>query len=483
MNITECIQNDYLEWKRGDVISISAGTGSGKSYFVQNVLAEYAKSQGEFILYLVPRLQLKKQIEKDLEKECIKNIDVRTYQSYESIDEQFDMDYVQKVYKYVVCDEAHYFFSDAVFNSTTDISFERFMNNENAITLLLSATSAILLSYIKKFLSHRKLIDYNYGYDFNHVKKIEAYQKHEVLIESMNWLLEKKHKTIIFIQSAKKAYELYEKYKEHSVFVCGKESSYYKHVNEEIVDEIIKARKFNSLFLITTAVLDVGVNIEDADLHKVIIDMSDIDTVIQCLGRKRLVGDNDYVHLLIRNHTNQSIGGYIVEEKARFEEGQVFYKEGREALATKNYRKGFSDIIYVNKQGMIDVNKMKYVKASINYKWYLKCLDNSGGYLSEIKKALKYEDKIEIRDLLNIKEERENILKSYVGKELIGKESQKELLQQLGFKKNRQLVQSMSGLSKILVQEKYVYKVNSFRAYRIVDGVKIQCRIYVIETL
>ena len=174
---------------------------------------------------------------------------------------------------------------------------------------------------------------------------------------------------------------------------------------------------------------------------------------------------------------------YIVEEKARFEEGQVFYKEGREALATKNYRKGFSDIIYVNKQGMIDVNKMKYVKASINYKWYLKCLDNFGGYLSEIKKALKYEDKIEIRDLLNIKEERENILKSYVGKELIGKESQKELLQQLGFKKNRQLVQSMSGLSKILEQEKYVYKVNSFRAYRIVDGVKIQCRIYVIETL
>ena len=68
MKVTDLIKEEYMTWKQGDIISLSAGTGSGKTYFVINVLAKYAKENNKLILYLVPRTKLKKQVLARLKK-------------------------------------------------------------------------------------------------------------------------------------------------------------------------------------------------------------------------------------------------------------------------------------------------------------------------------------------------------------------------------------------------------------------------------
>lgn len=108
--ITDEIGDSYQLWKKGDIVSVSGGTGSGKSYFIRETLAEFAKQHNELILYLVPRVQLKKQIEATLEEEGITNITVKMYQSIEGICKSHggNNEWLN-AFKYVVCDESHYF--------------------------------------------------------------------------------------------------------------------------------------------------------------------------------------------------------------------------------------------------------------------------------------------------------------------------------------------------------------------------------------
>ncbi|MEA0553585.1 DEAD/DEAH box helicase family protein [Lysinibacillus irui] len=69
MNVTECIQQDYKEWQRGDVIAISAGTGKGKSHFIKNTLYDYAKSKEKRILFFLHRTNTIEQFEAEITAE------------------------------------------------------------------------------------------------------------------------------------------------------------------------------------------------------------------------------------------------------------------------------------------------------------------------------------------------------------------------------------------------------------------------------
>ena len=51
------------KWKVNDVITISAKTGTGKSYFIKNILSSYAKENYNITLLSIediPKLKLKK---------------------------------------------------------------------------------------------------------------------------------------------------------------------------------------------------------------------------------------------------------------------------------------------------------------------------------------------------------------------------------------------------------------------------------------
>ena len=83
--VTEIITTDEIKkWRRGDIITISAGTGAGKSYFIKNILYAFALSKHKKILFLIHRTDCKNQFYKELEEDNkLDTIDIKTYQSIE----------------------------------------------------------------------------------------------------------------------------------------------------------------------------------------------------------------------------------------------------------------------------------------------------------------------------------------------------------------------------------------------------------------
>lgn len=481
IRISEIIGNSYKHWNSGDMVSISSGTGSGKSYFVQNILADYAKQNGELILYLVPRKKLKEQIEAKLEKEGITNITVKMYQSVEAIGNNHgDNNDWLNAYKYIVCDESHYFTNDASFNDYTDMSLEHLLSTSHAVTLFLSATGDTIINYLKRFYKERKLHEYHLEQDYIYIEKLSAYQSDEYLYKAMDWLLKNNQKAMIFIQSDRKAYQIFKKYEQHATFVCGVKSDYVGFVDKEKVDKIVNEEKFDSLFLIATSALDVGVNIIDLDVQHIIIDMLDTDTFLQCLGRKRLSDEvEEKMSLMFKNYSNMQLGGYISKEAKRVELGKLFYGTVK---STKGKLTQLSDIFYIDRTGTVKVNNMKYVKAAVNLKRYEKYVQKPNGHLEEIKSLLDYQGKIYIHDYLEDTNARLAILEENINNKFSSEEA-KESVKQLSLKnsKTQKVIKNISIANREMFTLGYPYEFVESKEY-IVDsnGKKKQRRIYIL---
>jgi DNA or RNA helicases of superfamily II len=114
-------------------VLISAPTGSGKNYFVIHRLFDYAKRNGKTILYVGNRIALGRQQKQELAKrmnndtglghedvvnrEQFEHVAVKSYQNLAS--EMTQNPAWIKSFDFVVFDECHFFYSDALFNSNT----------------------------------------------------------------------------------------------------------------------------------------------------------------------------------------------------------------------------------------------------------------------------------------------------------------------------------------------------------------------------
>ncbi|HFH0132188.1 TPA: DEAD/DEAH box helicase family protein, partial [Clostridioides difficile] len=196
--VSEIIGEDYKNWEQGDVIKIDAQTGTGKTYFINSVLAKTYPNKK--ILYICNRTNLKRQIKLELIKdngsefenlklknakfqeyhknkgttkmvknisvleqfdliEVIENITVLSYQTlsdqiikkrfYNSNDSSNDK-FNFNSYDYIIFDECHYLYSDATFNNKTNFIFEEIFNKPSrAIKIFLSATIEDLKPHIE----------------------------------------------------------------------------------------------------------------------------------------------------------------------------------------------------------------------------------------------------------------------------------------------------------------------------------------------
>ena len=137
MFVSEKIGDKYKEWRGGQIIKISAPTGSGKSHFIFYKLLPCAVERNLKILYLVNRKVLKEQFEEELrgrvkvdlnrgfDCDILNHIEIKTYQMIETalID---NISIIQELnqYSYIVYDECHYFYSDSNFNTNTMVSYD-----------------------------------------------------------------------------------------------------------------------------------------------------------------------------------------------------------------------------------------------------------------------------------------------------------------------------------------------------------------------
>jgi hypothetical protein len=302
--ISDIIKKEDIElWKPQDNILISAPMGAGKSYFCKNVLYDFLKSCGGRILMLIHRSNCVEQFKYEIEKDGKADIiEVITYQSLEYCKLHNIKKYDLSEYKFVVCDEFHYFFNDSSFN-----------NNKESIHVFMSATGEHMSRYMKKYIKENGLsdaVEYEIPFDFSFIRELTFFHKDITMEEFIKEGIKKGDKGIFFIQSAEKAYKLYSKYKKYCVFNCSANNKkYYDFVDKEKIKDILINERFEEQFLITTSCFDAGINIVDLEVKHIVIDIVDISSLIQCMGRKRIQNVDDKVGIYIKIINNQKLAG------------------------------------------------------------------------------------------------------------------------------------------------------------------------------
>lgn len=318
--ISDVVSRDSLTSMRPhESLFIAAQTGSGKTTFLFNKCLPIALEENKRILYLCSRnalaLQIKEIAMKDpingdiyVGKKQVKEfrklytdaglnsltsfggIDVYTYQSY--IKEHKNINH--SLYSFVAIDEAHFFLSDSTFNPFTELCLETILaNTQHTRRIYLTATPkhAIDVIYEKEVSSAKSSTPWYYPPLMNVIYMANNYSyliskfflRIQDLISQINKAKDKYW--LIFVRNIKIGEELKEALAElnlpSSIITADtdKEEKIYKNLlTKESLDEHI---------LITTKVLDVGINLRTEGLTIVLFD-DDITELKQMVGRKRV---------------------------------------------------------------------------------------------------------------------------------------------------------------------------------------------------
>ncbi len=334
------IKRDTPErWSSTQPVFISAPTGQGKNYFIEHTLIPYIRELNiryvtEFkVLILSNRLALKKQIKKRLDGEDnLDETDGKIYHYKDQADVMtyhsllFKKDYLRKKqksdsksrYLFVVCDEAHFFTSDAMFNPDTKEIFDAVVSIfHNSIRIYMSATPYECLKYIAnqegqyRWLRHQSEsrnelpspVFYHFNRDYSYLD-VKVYSKLDNLFDIIIRSVQKKEKWLIFIDDKAACARLKRELEEYgdkmdcpmkNLGTNDDESKIYAVSADSKQDrhfmEILKQEKLvgNTCVLISTSVLDNGVNLRNID-NIVVSNMSKVQ-VLQMVGRARVKRD------------------------------------------------------------------------------------------------------------------------------------------------------------------------------------------------
>lgn len=330
--ISEVIGQDYLNWEAGDIVEISSGTDTGKTYFIKNILLNYAKENGDRILYLCNRKNLKNQVKYDIlskrreditiadvteTSDTIGNITITTYQALEKfihirdfgdqskLTEEAKTKFNLNRYKYIVCDEAHFLLEDSSFNPTVELSYRELLKkfHNKSIKLFISGTIEDLRPSIeesKYMVMHQYTLEKDYS-NYN----LFCFNKLETLEDAIYETKDNQEKWLIFTNTIPKGQKL-----KDDLIALGIEAVFIDRTTDENKDKelssIITDSTFNSKVLISTKVLDNGVNFEDKDLNNIVIMSHERNTFLQMLGRIRNP-KNKKLNLYIYNYSNNAL--------------------------------------------------------------------------------------------------------------------------------------------------------------------------------
>lgn len=494
--MTDVISSEEANtWMPGDNILISAPTGVGKSYFCKNILYDLAKKVKGKILMLIHRSNCVEQFKYEIESDGKQDvIDVVTYQSLEygklhHTSKQIDL----AKYMYVVSDEFHYFFNDSSFNNKTAISFQMIINSSNAVHVFMSATGENMTRYMKKYIRDNGLesaIEYEVPFDFSFISSLTFFHKDVTMEEFIKEGIEKGHKGIFFIQSAEKAYKLYSKYKQYCVFNCSANNGkYYEYVDKEKIKSILRNQRFEEQFLITTSCFDAGINIIDRDVKHIVIDIVDIGSLIQCMGRKRIQDDNDKIYVYIKVINNQKLAGLKRSMEQKVEMADYFMKNNYsvEKLIEKYPMQNdvnnilYDDLAYDEEGNVIPnsyvkvVNELMYFKKKEDIIDYTLMLEKYGkfGYCKYLAKRFGFYDKKTgsyTYRMINEEYELEAYLEKMVTDDvvLLQLKDRANLIKKINAKQDGKLLKKAATLNQVLEERELDYRIKEFETSRIV---------------
>lgn len=311
-NIAEKIGDQYITWQTGERVFITAPTGSGKTYFCFHVLLPYAIQNNQNILYLVNRKALKLQLEE--EKQSIasemaakgilgaeKAISILTYQSLEEAAKNGNSLINKYYYRWIICDEAHYFLKDSLFNSATCLSYFEVMQKSSIATVIfMSATMNRLIDFVEgdtkkwkldgvnevsRILGHKKNHEYSMEKDYRYLD-IHTFRKKDDIPGIVAG--DPNKKWLIFYNNIEDGNQMCTELKKREMDAIFLDATYGENAESfETVQYIAKKQQLNHRILIATSALDNGISIQDRELRNLIILADTEEDFIQMLGRKR----------------------------------------------------------------------------------------------------------------------------------------------------------------------------------------------------
>lgn len=314
--ISDYFMQEYLKWYQDQYIFINTGTGTGKTTFIEQ-LASLNKFN---ILVLTNRKANRKQIVNHLKsKKCYgfgALVKVISYQELEK-EKEITSD-ILDFYDYIVCDESHYFLADSDFNSLTNISLMKIMGTSRAVKLFMSATNQYLQERIFKRLKSRyqndlivaqKVFIYNMNKSATVIRNIIAFELFDRdLLDKIN---NSQEKWLIFVKSISQGKDIYYKLakelKDDVVFLDRESADEGTEIQKETFRVLTEYEDFHQKVVITTCLLDNGVNIRSTQLKNIVCFDDDPVEIVQMIGRKRSVYFDDYFDLYLINESNQSL--------------------------------------------------------------------------------------------------------------------------------------------------------------------------------
>lgn len=282
--VSDVITSEVIDTlTRGGNYLIGSEMASGKNYWVRNVLLQYARQNDRRTLILSHRTSNKRQQDEYLKEykcECIRQFrggmfHTMTYQQLQNAIKRKDSSLSE--YDYIVCDEAHYFISDASFNPKTELVFDFLDRNENAVKIFMSGTYQCL-DYLPFTRPLELLKEANY-YN-NNVESLNKYDKQETIEAIILDELQRDKKVLAFHGS--KSDMLDYSYGNSVMIHSGNKDTCKDFVR------IIEECKFDSDVLNTTKLLTEGVELKESNVEAIIINnIMDLNAFNQAPARVR----------------------------------------------------------------------------------------------------------------------------------------------------------------------------------------------------
>lgn len=401
--ITDEIGNEYQNWTNGDIIFITASTGAGKSYFILNVYLDWIIQRGGKLLYLVNRRILREQLQNEVNTEIARiisrthglSVNIQNYiwiTTYQALENKLKSSFFDgctvmermKEFTCVVCDECHYFYTDANFNTGTELSFA-FIRElfSNKLQIYISATADSIKEAMENYLKKRQDVvqtinfggivpgyykkkffeEYGQKYNYGELCPYVVIDQDSLADKIESSICNTQDKWMVFVDSINVGRTLQKTLRHKSGIkendIIFLDADYEKvEEAEKTVSEIVENKFSRKRVIISTAVMDNGITFQDCDLVNVAI-FSDVkETFMQMLGRKRL-NDNETIHLYICKRSEE-----YFKKRYQYTKNAVstFYKYQKELMSLSEPY--YHMIGYQNRQ-------RQPVTVTINYIEYL----------------------------------------------------------------------------------------------------------------
>lgn len=518
--VSDLIGDDFKTWDYKRVL-LGSGTGRGKTTFALGVYSKYQLKRGKSVLYLCNRSKLKKQVRDSIRAYGVSGVDCNSYQKLSQMILKGD-DIPE--YDSYICDEAHFFLADAEFNLYTDVVYEYILNRKNSTVIYMTATYKNIFARIEKDLKRRNeenSLKYFLPTEYDYVEHLFWFKGQKGSVKGIvDKILRESadEKIMYFCNSLTKMQKFYldyspdkgkgedNKFIEDSAlkymnFMCSnyeaedddeeendnanedikkkksskkKDKNYFirNHCSDDAIyfDEKTGGYTFDGRVLVTTKVLDNGVDFKDKKIKHIICDVFDIESAIQCLGRKRIINSDDTCIFYLRDYQHYEVNLFLKQIENNLKPPTLFLKDKSEWIKKYGKDRSYKDYTLYFDFDMLNnwtINTLRYDKLLHDKQLVTNMKEKVTSYRNEIlnylgatvsDKSIDMEDVIAEKQMDSI----EIYLKKHVGIKL-SKEQQEEFIKLCNIRDRFNRLQKSIGVIQEYVKKEYPYEITSKR--------------------